>query len=243
MVRAEWRGSLIFGSLILLFFNTAYSEEELVIIEKPDISLEGPLEIPVASRGEPRLGRWSSQWGLAFMRKQFTFVAENTQPVDSSFYGGFYARSLNFTWVSISGDIGLYSGSKQEKLAGEDSNVGLQQSLSNQSLVDLGVNIYLNSFASWGVRPYAGGGIYMQSYRYVIDEASTQTKQFTLNSSFIRAGLALDIGKIDRNTALDMWYDYGIYRSSLILEGKQYASLEPSIEPRFELYSALVFEY
>ncbi|MAF89929.1 MAG: hypothetical protein CL674_01555 [Bdellovibrionaceae bacterium] len=231
--------------LLVLIIQVAWSQEDenFVIIEKPEIVEYEKLDGDLPRQGSPAISLWSSQVGFAYLKKQFTFVEAGEEAIDSSFYGAFYALAYNWRIFSIAADVGIYTGSKDGSISGEESNTGLQKSLKNQYLGEVGLNLYLNSFSNWYFRPYVGGGAYINEYKYIENDSSTTTKSFNINSSFYRAGLAFNIGAIDEEAAMDSWKETGIFRTQLLLEAKKYTSLEPSVDSQFEVYSALVFEY
>ncbi|MEC9281541.1 MAG: hypothetical protein VX642_02430 [Bdellovibrionota bacterium] len=232
--------------LLLVFLVqsvVAQEDENLVIIEKPDVVEYEKMDEDLPRQGRPAISLWSSQIGVAYLKKQFTYVDAGEEAIDSSFYGAFYAIAYNWRVFSLSADIGLYTGSKDGTITGEESNTGLQKSLKNQYLGEVGLNLFLNSFSSWYFRPYVGGGAYVNEYKYIESDSSTSIKSFNINSTFYRAGIAFDIGGIDEEAAMDSWKSTGIFRTQLIVEAKKYTSLEPTVESQFELYSGLVFEY
>lgn len=231
---------LVCVTTIVCFANT---DEEYVIIEKPSEEIKYEMVNTDGHAGSPVVKSRGTYWGFGKLNKEFTNVAANTENVASSFVGLSYGYTYNWNHFSLVADSGIYYGKKSVKLANEDSNTGLQESLSNQILLELGGNLVFNSLEAYYFRPYFGGGAYYNRYKYIVSDGSTETKNYGISSSFVRAGLLLDISKLDTDAKRSLWKDFGVYRASLQVEMKKYTPSDSTGTSKAELNTSLIFEY
>ena len=153
----EILGKIFFlAVVVLLTLPKAHSEEEttdFVIIEKPDESIEYTGRSKDIRLGEPVVKKWAEYFAITYLKKDFTNVTDADDNVPSTFYGFQYGYALNMSYVSLSVDTGLYIGNKDGTLTDEATKTGLVDSLKNQVVVDLGMNLYVNLLEDYYLRP------------------------------------------------------------------------------------------
>lgn len=225
----------------------ANTEEAFVIVEKPDSIIEYQIEEADTHRGSPTLKSFGKFWAFSYMKKEFTNVTSSSDNIPSTFFGVMHGYEYNWSHISIMADVGVYYGSKDSPLSGEEGTgaaaEALEESLKNQIVLDFGINLVLNSFDHWYLRPYVGAGAYINMYKYLQETDSTKTETYNIQSSFIRAGMFIDLKDADPSATSNLWRDFGVSRSSLILEAKQYATIDQENTSKPEVYAGFLFEY
>lgn len=235
---------IMLGITTLVLTASASEEEGLVIVEKPDTEQTYEIKKSDIFIGSPVIKKKATFWGFSYMKKEFTNTTSTTVNVPSTFYGLTYGYIYNWNHFSLSADVGFYYGSKDEELANEASNSGLRSSLANQTVFDIGFNLFWNSFDDYYVRPYFGAGGYYNRYTYIENDSSTDTTFFGISSYFVRAGFAIPINRFDNYSANMIWRDFGVYRATLLLEAKQYTPKDTTTNTsKAELTTTFMFEY
>jgi hypothetical protein len=239
--------AIVFSLCITTFGLQAEEEMGLVIVEKPDSIIEYQIDEENIHRGSPVLKKFGKFWAFSYMKKEFTNVTSGSDNIPSTFIGVMHGYEYNWSHLSIMADLGLYHGSKDSPLSGEEGSgaaaEALVDSLKDQVVVDIGFNLVLNSFNSWYIRPYVGAGAYVNMYKYLQEGDSTKTETYNIKSSFVRAGFFIDLRDADPSAIANLWRDFGVSRSSLILEAKQYSVVDAANTSKPEVYAGFMFEY